>query len=162
MIFKLSNGKLMGMCENMTKNQIYKKCFIVFICLLVFGNLAHSSALCFGSDGHISIEFNPAGYCDEYLSIAVAASSNSGTNANYTEGANSCGNCVDIPLTGNHATKRPASFSAKKFLPVAALSKTIISVPTNDSVSTNKERIATLANPISDILASIGTTVLVI
>ncbi len=36
--------------------QIYKKCFVVLICLLMFGNLAHGAVLCSGADGHIEIE----------------------------------------------------------------------------------------------------------
>ena len=40
----------------LARKQIYKKCFVVLICLLIVGNSAHGAVLCFGSDGHIEIE----------------------------------------------------------------------------------------------------------
>ena len=68
------------------RKQIYKKCFIVLICLLMFGSLAHGAVLCFGLEGRVSIEIKSTDCCDEYLGIPVQAS------------PNSCDKCIDIPI----------------------------------------------------------------
>ena len=68
------------------RKQIYKKCFVVFICLLVFGNLARGAVLCLGTDECASIELGPADCCHEFHGVPVQPS------------PNSCGQCVDIPI----------------------------------------------------------------
>ena len=146
----------------LARKQIYKRCVIVLICLLMFGSLACGAVLCFGSDGHVSIKLKPTDHCDEYPGIPVQASPNSCTNANYSESMNSCGKCIDIPLPSNCVTKRITYFVTKKSSPLKILPETIISVSTNNNVSTNKERIAKLVNPVSDTLISIATTILII
>ena len=65
--------------------QIYKKCLVVLICLLVFGNLAHSS-LCLGSDKYVSIELRPADCSDKCFCVP------------FQPDPNPCGQCVDIPI----------------------------------------------------------------
>ncbi len=74
------------MILNRTRKQIYKKCFIVLICLLIVGSLAHGAVLCFGLEGRVSIEIKSTDCCDEYLGIPVQAS------------PNSCDKCIDIPI----------------------------------------------------------------
>jgi len=79
--------------------QIYKKCLVVLICLLVFGNLARGAVLCFGSDECVLIELRPADCCHEFCGVPVQPS------------PDSCGQCVDIPIyTGlekiNRVTKQ--------------------------------------------------------
>jgi hypothetical protein len=65
--------------------QIYKKCLVVLICLLVFGNLAHSS-LCLGSDKYASIELRPADCSDKCFCVP------------FQPDPNPCGQCVSIPI----------------------------------------------------------------
>lgn len=65
--------------------QIYKKCLVVLICLLVFSNLAHSS-LCLGSDKYVSIELGPADCSDKCFCVP------------FQPDPNPCGQCVDIPI----------------------------------------------------------------
>ena len=82
-----------------TKKQIYKKCLVVLICLLVFGNLAHRAMLCSGSDKYVSIELRPADCSDKCLCVPFQPS------------PDSCSQCVDIPIyTGlekiNRVTKQ--------------------------------------------------------
>ncbi len=141
---------------------MYKKCVVVLVCLLIVGNSAHGVVLCFGSEGHVSIELKPTDCCDEYPSIAVQASPDVCISAKDSESVNSCGNCIDIPLSGNCVTKRITSFVTKKSSPLKILPEAIISVSTNNSVSADKERIAKFVNPVSDTLTSIRTTVLII
>lgn len=150
------------MIVKLARKQIYKKCVIMLICLPIFGSLARGAVLCFGSDGHVSIEFKRTGRCDESQGIPVQASSNSCTNANYSESMHSGGNYTDIPLSSNCVTKRITSFVTEKSSPLKILPKIIISVSTNDTISTNKERVAKSGNYVSDTLTSIRTTVLII
>ena len=150
------------MTVKIAKKQIYKKCFVVLICLPMFGSLACGTVLCFGSDGHVSVEFKPTGCCDEPQGIPVQTSPYSCTYASYSEIMNSGGDCTDIPLSSNCVTKRTTSFVTKKSSPRKILPKTIFSVSISDTVSTNKERVAKPGNYFSDALTSIRTTILII
>ena len=97
-----------------TKKQIYEKCLVVLICLLVFGNLAHRAVLCFGPDECVSIELRPADFCDDCLCVPVQPFSNS------------CGQCIDIPIyTGLEKINRVAKQLNSTF-PASA-----VIVPTN-------------------------------
>lgn len=144
------------------RKKIYKECIIVLSCLLMFGSLAQGAVLCFGSEGHISVEFKAADCCDEYLDVPVRGLPDSYVSADHSEGADSCGDCVDIPLSTNCVSKQVTSFAAKKFSPLKILSETIISTSTDNSTSTSKEHIAKFTNHLSDILTTIGNTVLLI
>lgn len=150
------------MIVRLARKQIYKKCVIMLICLPMFGSLACGAVLCFGSDGHISVEFKSTGRCEESQGIPIQAIPNSCTNANYSESMNSGSDCTDIPLPSNCVTKRITSFVTEKSSPLKILPKTIVSVSTNDTVSTNKERVAKPGDYVSDTLTSICTTVLII
>ena len=46
--------------------RMYKKCIVVLICFLMFGNLAHGTVLCFGSDGQIEIKSAFHEQCDDH------------------------------------------------------------------------------------------------
>jgi hypothetical protein len=74
------------MIVKLAGKQIYKKCVVVLICLLMFGNLAHRAVRCFGPDECVSIELRPADFCDECLCVPVQPS------------PKSCGQCIDIPI----------------------------------------------------------------
>jgi hypothetical protein len=70
------------------RKQIYKKCILVLIWLLLFGNLA---------DECVSIELRPADFCDDCLCVPVQPS------------PKSCGQCIDIPIyTGLEKINRVA------------------------------------------------------
>ena len=150
------------MIVKLVSKRAYKKCVIMLICLLMFGSLACGAVLCFGSDGHVSIEFKLTDCCGESGVLPVQTSSDSCTNVEYSEGMYSGGDCIDVPLSGNCVTKRFTSFATKKSSPLKILPKTIFSMSTNDIVSTNKERVAKFGNYVSDTLTSICTTVLII
>ena len=145
------------MIVKLAQNRIYKECVLVILCLLMFGSLAHGAVLCFGSDGHVSIELKSTDCCDEYPNVPDSCG-----DADYSASTNSCGDCIDIPLSGSCVTKRPAYFAAKKPSPLKISPETIISVSTNNSPSTSKMRIAKRVNHLIDTLSSIRTAVLII
>ena len=149
------------MIVKLARKQIYKKCLVVLICLLIVGNSAHGTVLCFGVDGHIEIESAFHERCDDVAHSQPADQNQLSYQSDHVKDRH-CEPCVDIPLTGNCITKRPTSFVTKKSSPLKILPETIVSVSTNNSVSTYKELIAKLGNPVSDILTSIRTTVLII
>ncbi len=134
---------------NLIREYTYKECVIVLLCIVMFGNFADGAVLCFGSDGHVSVELT-SDCCDESMGIPVQGS------------LDSCGDCMDIPLSGNCAIKQLRSSVTKKSSPLKIQAKAIMPVSTNKNVSTSKERIAGFGNYVSDALTSIGTTVLII
>jgi hypothetical protein len=77
------------------RKQIYKKCLVVLICLLLFGNLAHRSVLCSGPDECVSIELRSTDCSDKCLCVP------------FQPASNPCGQCIDIPIyTGLEKTNR--------------------------------------------------------
>jgi len=85
------------MIVKLARKQIYKKCFVVLISLLMFGNLARGAVLCFGPDECVSIELEPV-YCyDEFHGVPVQPP------------PNSCGECIDIPISISLAKKSRVS-----------------------------------------------------
>ncbi len=86
MHFELGNGNDDGMTVKIARKQIYEKCFVVLICLLMFGNLARGVVVCFGSDEHVSIELKPTDHCDECFDVPVQPL------------PDSCDVCIDIPI----------------------------------------------------------------
>jgi len=86
-----------------TKKQIYEKCLIVLICLLVFGNLAHRAVLCFGPDKCASIGLRSEDCSDDCLCVP------------FQPVPNSCGQC-DTPIyTYTEKTTRVAKQSDSTF-----------------------------------------------
>ena len=93
--------------------QIYKKCFVVLISLLLFGNLARGAVLCLGSEGHVSVEFKPADCCDEFHGFPVQPL------------PNSCDKCIDIPIyTGLEKITRVAKQLNSTFSAPAMIAST--------------------------------------
>lgn len=146
----------------MLRKHTRNKFIIVLICLVMFGNLTHGLVLCFGSHGHVALEYNSTDCCGECSDISVDASQNSCSIGNYSKNSHSCGNCIDIALPGSCDAKQLMSFVAKNSSNLKVLRENIISAYTNNSLSTNKERFVKLENPVSDTLISISTTVLIV
>jgi len=147
------------MIVKIAKKQTYKKCIVVFICLLIVGNSAQGVVLCFKEDGHVSLEIAFVDSCDEYSAASGQVSPDLYTN--YVASTNSCGNCIDIPLSVDCVTKRLTPVS-KKTSTLKVLPNTTISLFNIDSVSTHEEFTAKLGNIVNYTLASIRTTVLII
>ena len=79
------------------RKQIYKKCFVVLICLLMFGNLACGVVLCFGSDNHIEIESAFHERCDDSAHSQPTEKKQLSYQVGHVEDRH-CEPCVDIPI----------------------------------------------------------------
>jgi len=86
------------MTVKITRKQIYKKCFVVLICLLMFGNLAHGAVLCFGSDGHIEIESAFHERCDDSAHSQPTDQKQLSYQSDRVKDKH-CEPCVDIPVS---------------------------------------------------------------
>ncbi len=80
------------------RKQIYKKCFVVLICLLMFGNLAHGAVLCFGSDGQIEIESPFHERCDDPAHSQPTDQKQISYQSDHIKDKH-CEPCVDIPIS---------------------------------------------------------------
>ena len=142
--------------------QLHKKCTIVLICLLMFGNFTHGIVLCFGSDGHISLELLHTDNCDDFPATPVDPQQNLCPDINYSANTDSCGDCIDIVLPGSCESKRLTSFVTKDSSHLNTLPKTFFSVFTDNNTSTDKICIVKPGDPVGDILTSISTIVLIV
>ncbi|MHC4172658.1 MAG: hypothetical protein ACYTBX_00895 [Planctomycetota bacterium] len=82
----------------LAKKQMYRKCIVVLICLLMVGNLAHGAVLCFGSDGHIEIESAFHERCDDPAGHSYASDQNLSYETDHEKDKH-CEPCVDIPIS---------------------------------------------------------------
>ncbi len=80
------------------RKQIYKKCFVVLICLLMFGNLVHGAVLCFGSDGQIEIESAFHERCDDHAHSQPTDPKQLSYQSDHIKDKH-CEPCVDIPIS---------------------------------------------------------------
>jgi len=86
------------MIVKLDKKQMYKKCFVVLICLSIAGNLAHGTVLCFGSDGHTELESAFHERCDDPVH-SYAPDQSQLSSEDEHEICKHCGPCVDIPIS---------------------------------------------------------------
>jgi len=86
------------MVVNLAKKQMYKKCFVVFICLLIAGNLTHGTVLCFGADGHIELESAFHERCDHPVHSYPSDQNQLSSEAEHETGKH-CGSCVDVAIS---------------------------------------------------------------
>jgi hypothetical protein len=86
------------MVVKLAKKQIYKKCFIVLICLLIAGNLTHGTVLCFGVDGHIELESAFHEHCDHPVHSSSPDQNQLLYEAEHEKGKH-CEPCVDVPIS---------------------------------------------------------------
>lgn len=79
------------------KKQVYKKSIIVFICLLIIGNLVPWNVLCLGADGHVEVEsaFNDCCNSPDHSSLT---DSDFFSSTEDHEMCKYCGPCIDIPI----------------------------------------------------------------
>ena len=84
----------------LAKQQMYKKCIIVFLSLLIVCNLVHWKVLCFGADGHIELE-SAFHKCCEDPDHSSAPDQNEFSYKAGHETCKHCGPCVDMPITND-------------------------------------------------------------
>ncbi len=80
------------------RKQIYKKCFVVLICLLMFGNLAHGAVLCLGLDGQIEIESAFHERCDDPAHSQPTDQKQLSYQSDHIKDKH-CQPCVDVPIS---------------------------------------------------------------
>ena len=80
------------------RKQIYKKCFAVLICLLMFGNLAHGAVLCLGPDGRIEVKSAFHERCDDPAHSQPTDQQQLSYQVDHVEDRH-CEPCVDIPIS---------------------------------------------------------------
>ncbi len=85
------------MTAKRAKKQIYKKCIVVLICLLIIGNSAHGAVLCLGSDGQIEIESTFQERCDDAADPQPTDQKQLSCHSDHTKNK-ICEPCVDIPI----------------------------------------------------------------
>ncbi len=88
------------MIAKLAKKQMYKKYFVVFICLLIAGNLTHGTVLCFGADGHIELESAFHERCDHPVHSYASDQNQLSSEAEH-EICKHCGPCVDMPISND-------------------------------------------------------------
>ncbi|MDT8300907.1 MAG: hypothetical protein RQ760_05430 [Sedimentisphaerales bacterium] len=79
---------------------MYKKYIMVFLCLLIVGNIAYWNVLCFGADGHIELESAFEKCCDD-PDYCAAPNQNGLSYKTDHETCKHCGPCLDIPILNN-------------------------------------------------------------
>ena len=86
------------MAVKRVRKQIYKKCFVVLICLLIVGNSAHGVVLCFGADGHIEIESAFHEQCDDHTHSQPTDQKQLSYESDHEKDRH-CEPCVDVPIS---------------------------------------------------------------
>ena len=135
------------MIVKLARKQIYRKCFVVLICLLVFGNLAHRAMLCSGSDKYVSIELRSADCSDKCLCVP------------FQPASNPCGQCIDIPIYTGLAKITRVSKQLNPTLQVSTTTVPAITVDRDSSEYQLGSELFTIVNPS---LTSLRTIILLI
>ena len=86
------------MFVKITRKQIHEKCFVVLVCLVMFGSLSHQAVLCSASNGHIEIESAFHERCDASAHSQPADQKQLSHQLDHVEDKH-CEPCVDIPIS---------------------------------------------------------------
>jgi hypothetical protein len=71
---------------------------VVIICLLIIGNLAQGTVLCFGADGHVELEPAFHKHCDHLVHYHASEQNQHSHEPGHEKGKH-CEPCVDIPIS---------------------------------------------------------------
>lgn len=121
------------MIVKIAKKQLYKKCIVVFICLLIAGNLTHSTVLCFGADGHIELESAFRKCCNDLVHSSASDQKQFSPEAEHEIGKH-CGPCVDVPISIGLAKISRASTQLNPIFPAPATNVIVATDKLNFSV----------------------------
>ena len=80
------------------RKQVYKKCLIVLVCLLMVGNSAHGVVLCFGADGHVEVESAFHERCDDHAHSQPTDQNQFSYESDHVEDGH-CEPCIDIQIS---------------------------------------------------------------
>ncbi len=86
------------MTAKTARKQVYKKCLVVLICLLMVGNLAYGVVLCYGVDGHIKIESAFHERCDGRAHSQPTDQKQLSYQSEHAKDKH-CEPCVDVPIS---------------------------------------------------------------
>ena len=101
-----------------------KKALTIFICafyLVLVAGSGSASVLCFGNDGHVAIELDRDGACDD---SGHESSNSQDCELLESEPHCHCGPCVDIPLSYELVESRPVTIESLSFQ-----TETLLSIP---------------------------------
>jgi hypothetical protein len=76
-----------------------KKCIAVLVCLLIIGNSAHGTVLCFGADGHIELESAFHERCEAPVHYETSGQNKLLYEAHHHAEGKHCEPCIDIPIS---------------------------------------------------------------
>ena len=117
----------------LAKKQMYKKCFVVLICLLIAGNSAHGTVLCFGADGHTEFESAFHERCDDPVHSYASDQNQLSYEAEHEIGKH-CGPCVDVPISIGLAKISRASTQLNPIFPAPATNVIVATDKLNFSI----------------------------
>jgi hypothetical protein len=86
----------------LTGKKLCKKLMVVLICLLIIGNLAQGTVLCFGADGHVELEPAFHKHCDHRVHYHASVQNQHSHEPGHEKGKH-CEPCVDIPISASLA-----------------------------------------------------------
>lgn len=75
-----------------------KKYMFVLICLLIIGNLARGTVLCFGADGHVELEPVFHNHCDHPVHSDASVQNQHSHETSHEKGKH-CQPCVDVAIS---------------------------------------------------------------
>ena len=107
------------MIVKLAKKQMYRKCIVVLICLLIVGNLAYGSVLCFGADGHIELESAFHERCDDPVHSYPLDQNQVSYQVDHEQDKH-CEPCVDVPFSTDLAKIFRVSKQLNPTFPVPA------------------------------------------
>ena len=96
------------MIVKLAKKQVYRKCIVLLICLVIIGNLAQGTVLCFGADGHIELESAFHEHCDHPVHSHTSDQNQPSCETGHEKGEH-CKPCVDVPISFGLAKISPVT-----------------------------------------------------
>lgn len=101
---------------------------VMLLCWVLLASVAAMDmVVCFGADGHVTLEATRNGRCTALMSLAVPSKT-----AIPLSNADHCGPCIDMPLLTDNARERPLSMMATSVqlnMPVLAPATDIVTLP---------------------------------
>ena len=113
------------MSVKLTGKKLCKKCMVVLICLLIIGNLAQGTVLCFGADGHVEFESAFHKRCDHPVHSHTSDQNQHSHEAGHEKGKH-CEPCVDVPISFGLAKISPVTKQLNPTFPVLSTSVIIL------------------------------------